>query len=188
MDPVVHILLRLLLSAVLLSALVVKARDYAGFHEVVAHYEILPRALTGLACAVVLTWEVAAVAMLWAWPPVGAALAALLFAIYATAITANLIRGRTHIDCGCEWRGGRGSAASRAGLTPWLPLRNVGLVVVAMAIAGPASTRPLSIVDHVLIALAAPFFAGAFLVLDRAVRQWLALRPLVAAAGRSTDV
>lgn len=187
MDPVVHILLRLLLTAVLASALVTKLRDYARFREIVGRYEVLPPTLTGAGCTVLLSWESAALAGLWVWPQAGATLAALLFAIYAAAIAANLLRGRTHIDCGCEWGGGREPAVSNTRLTPWLPIRNLGLVLVALAIWSPVSERSLAFADCALIVPATLFFVGAFLALDRGVRQWLALGPALVAA-RSADV
>ena len=182
-----HTLLQLLLSIVVLTALVAKVRDYARFREVVARYEILPRALTGLACMVVLTWEATTAVTLWVSPPAGAALAASLFAVYATAITVNLLRGRTHIDCGCESGGGRGCTAANVGLTAWLPLRNAVLILLALMLASPVSQRPLAWADYALIAAAAPFFAGAFLIVDRTIRQWLVLRPTLAAPGGAAD-
>lgn len=184
-DPVVDILLRLLLTAVLVMSLVGKLRDYGRFRDVVARYQVLPARLTGAACAFVLFSESAAVVGLWAWSPAGATLAGLLFAIYALAITVNILRGRTHIDCGCEWGGGGRSSTDR--LTPWLPIRNLGLVLVALAILGPVSGRPLGYPDYGLIAIATTFFSVAFLVLDHALRQWLALRATLAQVRRPAD-
>ena len=185
MDPAVHAVLRLLLTAILVLALVAKLRGYERFREVLARYEVLPVALTGVASTVVVCWEAAAAVGLWVWPHAGAALAAVLFGTYALAISANLLRGRTHIDCGCEWGGGATTSSDR--LTPWLPIRNAGLVLAALTLLVPASPRPLAFVDYGLIGAAATFFVVAFLVMDRAVRQWLALAGAFAAAGRTTD-
>lgn len=186
MDPVVPIVLRLLLTGVLLMALLAKLRDYPRFREVVLRYQLVSPRLTGAACLLVLLWESAAIVGLWTWHEVGAALAAALFAIYASVIAANLLRGRTHIDCGCEWGGGEPASAVR--LTAWLPTRNLALVLAALATMVPVSERPLGYLDYGLIALAASFFATAFLALDRALRQWLALRPGLTPSRRLADV
>ena len=188
MDPVVHAVLRLLLTAVLVLALVSKLSAYERFREIVARYEVLPAALTGAASALVVCWEAAAVVGLWVWPSAGASLAAALFGTYALAISANLLRGRTHIDCGCEWGGSGGSGASggtasSTRLIPWLPIRNAGLLVASFALFAPVVERQLALVDYGLVGAAATFFVMAFLVMDRAVRQWRAL-----AAGRTMHV
>lgn len=174
--------LRLLLTAILVLSLLAKLRGYRRFREIVARYEIVPAELTGAASALVVVWEAAALVGLWAMPGTGALLAAALFGIYGLAVAVNLIRGRTHVDCGCEW-GGREPIASAAWLTPWLPLRNAGLVLLALALCGPVSERPLGLVDYGLIGASAAFFVAAFLAMDRAVRQWLALRRAFATVG-----
>ena len=187
MDPAVHTVLRLLLAALLGLALAAKLRGYRHFREAVGRYEVVPAGLAGVASGVVVVWEVAAVAGLLAWPRGGAVLAAALFALYAVAVSVNLLRGRTRIDCGCEW-GGREAIASAAWLTPWLPLRNAILMLAALAVCTPMAERPQTLADYGVISAATPALVAAFLVMDRAVRQWLALRPALAATGRAADV
>lgn len=187
MEPIVHLVLRLLLTAILVLSLVAKLRDYRRFRVIVARYEVVPVEWTGTASALAVVWEAAAVAALWAWPSVGPLFAGMLFGIYGLATVVNLIRGRTHIDCGCEW-GGREPMATAAKVTPWLPIRNLGLVLLALTLCAPRSDRPLGMLDYGLIGASAAFFVAVFLAMDRAVRQWLALRLAFPRSGIPADV
>lgn len=178
-----HTVLRLLLAALVGLALLAKLRGYRHFREAVARYDIVPAGLAGFASGFVVAWEAVAIMGLLLWPRVGAVAAAAVFALYAVAVTVNLARGRTHIDCGCEW-GIRESVASAARLTPWLPLRSAILVLAALAVCAPVSDRAHTLGDYVATSAATPFLIAAFLLMDRAIRQWLALRPALATAER----
>ena len=175
-----------MLTAILVSSLVSKLCGYRRFREIVARYEVVPAELTGTASALVVFWETAAIAGLWVSPEDGALLAAALFGTYGMAVAVNLVRGRTSIDCGCAWGGE--PIASAAWLTPWLPLRNAGLVLLALALCAPVSDRPLGPVDYGLIGASAVFFVAAYQAMDRAVRQWLALRLAFSTVGSPADV
>ena len=84
-----------------------KFSDFGAFSSVIADYRIVPQTLLRPTGVVVATVE-AALALLWLAAPwdADAALAAgigtgVLMAAYGAAITANLVRGRSWIDCGC---------------------------------------------------------------------------------------
>jgi len=112
---------------VLVGAAFAKALHWTAFKGVVGSYRLLPEVLvipfafflppveiaTGLAAALraALPWS------LWA--------AAALFIVFAIAMALNLLRGRTHIDCGCF------QSALRQPLEWRLVVRNVVLALLA---------------------------------------------------------
>ena len=113
-----------------------KLSDFDTFSAVISDYRIVPQALlrpTG----VVVTAVEATLALLWLTAPwhADAALAAaigtgVLMAAYGAAISANLVRGRSWIDCGC----GSGDQ-----LTWGLVARNAilaGLAIATLAVRG----------------------------------------------------
>jgi hypothetical protein len=146
LDPALHLLARLVVAGVLLSAAAHKLRDPARFRAALAGYALLPvRALRPAAAALV-GLELALGGLLLApGPGAGPALgSAALLALYAGAIAANLARGRRAIDCGC--------GARPQPLGAGLVLRNALLVALALAAALPAGGRALSFTDAVTLA------------------------------------
>ncbi len=138
-DPVVLMLDRLALAALLLWAALHKLRDVRAFRAALANYALLPTAAIGAATAVVMAAELALGAALLAGGGAtlsGAAGAALLLSIYTAAIAVNLRRGRRHIDCGCT------GATRRQQLSGYLVLRNLAIVAAAVALAALAGTAP----------------------------------------------
>ncbi len=114
-----------------------KFRDIDAFHAVLAGYRLLPGALSRAGA-----WGVALVeaglASMWivaSWLTVAATVAgagtASLMLLYGTSMAANLLRGRSWIDCGC------GGAEQ---LSWVLVARNLVLAAVAVL--------PLAIIDH----------------------------------------
>ena len=135
-----------------------KLRGLDGFRAVLADYRLVPAgAIKPAALAVIFGEGVLAVAWLVApWRVEAAVLAgvctALLMAAYGGAITVNLLRGRSWIDCGC----GGGEQLS------WI-LVSRNLVLAGFAL------LPLAIVDAALprwqdVAVSAPAFAVAVLL------------------------
>ena len=152
-----------------------KLSDLPAFTAVVADYRIVPQALLLPAGALVPAVE-ATLASLWLtapWYANGAAVAgfgtAALMAGYAAAIAANLVRGRSWIDCGC----GGGDQ-----LTWGLVVRNAvlaGLAVATLALRSPGTP------DWGDVAVSVPVFAvatllylatGALLANSATMRTW----------------
>ena len=116
-----------------------KFSDFGTFSAVIADYRIVPQRLLRPTGVVVAAVE-ATLALLWLTTPWHAdtALAAglgtgVLMAAYGAAIAANLVRGRSWIDCGC----GSGDQ-----LTWGLVARNAvlaGLAIATLAVRGPES-------------------------------------------------
>jgi hypothetical protein len=94
---------RLMIAAVLALAAYHAMREWAVFGGIVEQYHLAPRRLAQLAARILPPLELVA-AVLLVVPVAGRAGAALglgLMALFTTAITINLARGRVSIDCGC---------------------------------------------------------------------------------------
>jgi hypothetical protein len=129
-------------------------------------YRLLPRRGV-LATAALLPWvEISTGLALWtgAWPAVAASAAGVLFVAFGSAVTVNLLRGRTDIDCGCF--GSRGSH----GLSWWIVVRNAALAAVAVAVAAASGSGAPGLSESLPVALAATALVLAGFVL-RTVRK-----------------
>jgi hypothetical protein len=169
LDPTLLGVLRGSLALLFALAALHKLRDLRGFTALLADYRLLPTAAAApVAPALALAELAIGVALCTpTWGPLAARAAALLLALYAGAIAANLARGRRAIDCGC----GLAPRPLDAGLV----VRNALLVGAALVAALPASPRALVWVDALSIgfgiATAACLFAAADAVARAAARS-----------------
>ena len=151
-----------------------KFSDLPAFTAVVADYRIVPQALLRPTGVVVAAVE-AALAMLWLAAPWyadaanGAGLGtAALMAGYGAAIAANLVRGRSWIDCGC----GGGDQ-----LTWGLVARNAvlaGLAVATLAFRSPGAPDwgDVAVAVPVLAVATLLYYATGALLASAAMRTW----------------
>lgn len=157
------------------SALAAKLRDRHAFAAVLADYKLLPRALVGpVGYAVAALEGILAVAWLAApWRAdalwIAAAGTAGMLVVYGLAITANLLRGRTWIDCGC----GGGEQLSwglvvRNGVLASLALAPLGIVD-----AGAPGWRDAAVALPVLVICVGLYLAvGTLLDNASTMREW----------------
>ncbi len=181
-DPVLLIVGRLGLSALLLRAAFHKLRDVAAFRAAMADYAMLPAAAIAPAALLLIAGELAlGIALLLGgiatWP--AAAGTAILLSLYTLAIGINLLRRRRHIDCGCA------GPAGHQRLSGHLVARNGTLVATAVALAAlarvaPSQLRALTWIDAVTIAAA----LTATVLLYAAVESLIANAPAIAALAR----
>lgn len=103
-----------------------KLAEFSFFSATLGEYRLLPALFVRPAAISLAIAEALAIALLIIpeTRTVGGGLAAALLALYATAMSINLRRGRYRIDCGC---GGPGQMISWA-----LVLRNTALTAVAL--------------------------------------------------------
>jgi hypothetical protein len=136
--PDAGIAARILIALVFLGAAIGKMRHWTIFEGVVANYRLLPRALVAPAAYALPPLEAAIGAALATgfWAPWSAAAAAVLLAVFAWAMSVNLLRGRRHIDCGCF------QGTLKQPLRWILVIRNALLVLLLAASAATPPGRP----------------------------------------------
>ncbi|MCA8413288.1 MAG: MauE/DoxX family redox-associated membrane protein [Burkholderia multivorans] len=175
-DPVLATSAQAGAAAVVLLGAVAKLRAPVAFRDALAGYRLLPDALVApAALAIPLAEALGAAALLFPDTRTAAAigLIALLLA-FAAALAANILRGRTDIDCGCTGFAGvravPGDAAPGDG-TPrrigWLHVARVLLLValVATALLAP-DTRAVVWFDYLTLFFSVPLIVCALLTVD----------------------
>jgi len=101
-----------------------KLRNYSRFKASLAAYRMMPDALLPLLSPLVIGLEVVAIGAILLPVGPGVWIAFGLLLIYTLALTLNLLRGNTSIDCGC------GDAPTP--ISGWLLLRNGALLLLAL--------------------------------------------------------
>lgn len=169
LDPLILKVISIGFGLLFLLAATHKFSTAQQFRVILEEYQVMPRALAGIAARVVPLVEVM-LSIGWFTgyrPQLVAFSSAALLAIYTSAIGINLLRGRVHIGCGC---GVAGSSDGDQQLSSGLLLRNSILIGIALVAAIPATARPFGVVDYVT--LGATLLASALLYL--AANQLLA--------------
>ncbi len=163
LDPVPVLVARLLLAAVFATAAVGKLRRREAFEGIVANYRLLPERLA-LPFARALPFVELATVVLLIVPTTaraGGLLAAGLLLLFAGAMTVNILRGRTDIDCGCFV----GFLRQRIG---WpLVARNLVLALAAVLPWLPVAPRPLGPFDLFTVAAAVVVLTASHAALSR---------------------
>jgi hypothetical protein len=147
-----------------------KLRNRAKFQAQLAEYRLLPPVLTPAASLMLAAIELALAPLLLlpATRAVAGYAAAALLIGYAIAIAVNLLRGRSHIDCGC--------GDSPQLLSEWLLLRNA--VLAGGALLTTLSTAPTTFVWSDLM-IAVPVFlviCVVYLIAEQLLENASALR------------
>ena len=161
-DPLLFVAIAFCFAALLLRAAVHKFLDRERFVAALGAYRLLPESWSRPAAWLIAGAE-AMLGLAWlstAGRGVAAVATAGLMLLYAGAIATNLLRGRAHIDCGCDF--GR-TSVSKATLSWWLVARNLALAALAFAGNLPVSPRALVAYDWLtlLFVLASGVLVGA---------------------------
>lgn len=165
LDPAVALVLRVGAALLLLSAALHKLRDLPGFERALAGYALLPAASV-TACARVFTGLEIALGLGCLAPAttrlsllVGSA----LLSLYTGAVGANLVRGRSRLDCGC---GGPGGPRT---LSVGLVVRNLALIALLLLAALPSSARTFCWIDAVTVGAGVGCLALVYAAVDLAL-------------------
>lgn len=145
------------LGAVLLIGALEKLREPALFRDAVENYRLLPAAGVGAFARLLPLAELLAGALLLplATRAAGALLALALLAMFTAAIAINVLRGRRRIDCGC-------GGAEYTPIGPGVIVRNVLLMLAALAAAAPLLGRATVWLDFAAAAFATLFLLGLY--------------------------
>lgn len=159
LDPLIPAIISSGLALLFLLALVHKLRDWGRFREALGGYVLVPRSTLSVAATLVVLAELAVVAgsLAAATRPAALVLAALVLALYATAMATNLARGRVLADCGC------GGFGRRQHLAWWMVRRNVALAALALVAAWPTASRDWTLPELFVISCATAAGAGLYL-------------------------
>jgi hypothetical protein len=164
-DPAFAMMLRLVLAGLLGWAVSHKLQDFSSFRSTLREYKLLPVFLVPLVAIIVIFAEILiAIGYLLPTGIESAGIAgACLFALYAIAIQINLLRGRTHIDCGCF------GPARNEPISSALVWRNLLLATASAACLVPAGTRAFIWLDAFTVTGGVLFFAAMYLAANRLI-------------------
>ncbi len=173
-DPAAADLLSIFLALVFGASGAMKLWDLEVFHGSVANYALLPRPFEQpFAYTLPIVELAAACALLLAnTRRYGALLVIVLLLVFTTAVTINIARGRTGIDCGCF------GPALRQKLSGWLIVRNALLAGCAVLALIPAGERGLTWLDGVTVGAGAAALAIMYASMNVAIGNAPRLRAL----------
>jgi uncharacterized membrane protein YphA (DoxX/SURF4 family) len=144
-DPLPVWIARACIATLFVHAALAKWADLPLTEQHLAAYGVPHRLLSAAVRALPALELLAGALLLTPWREAGAALAALLLAVYGTAMAWHRLHGRA-LDCGC---GGEPLAVSWA-----LVARNAVLAAVAALAAAPAGVRTMTLADFGVVAAA----------------------------------
>jgi hypothetical protein len=149
-DITISFILRFLLAFIFSRAALHKLCNFSHFNTQLRAYGLLPDPLlSASAFFLILIEGFLAFSLLfkeWQYPSF---IAAAVLALYAAAMSVNLVQGREDLDCGCS-----GPSEFPQSIGWALVIRNCVLAIFALATAWPITARSLSVVDIATVILA----------------------------------
>jgi Methylamine utilisation protein MauE len=149
-DITISYILRVLLVFVFSRAALHKLCNFSHFNAQLRSYRLLPDPLLPAFSSFLIVVEGSLAFSLlvkgWLYPSF---IAAAIFALYAGAMSINLIQGRDDLDCGCSGPSEFGQRVSWA-----LVIRNCVLAIFSLATALPIASRSLSVLDIATVVFA----------------------------------
>jgi len=149
-DPAIQTLVSIAFSLLFLIGGAHKLSNRLQFQQIVSEYKVLPSSGVGFfAIGIGLTELFLGVGWLFNHLTLVPLLSALVLSIYVIAISINLYKGRSYIDCGCSFAAFAGNKDNgNQRLSTGLVLRNFTLIIVALMAVFPSTTRDLGLLDY----------------------------------------
>ncbi|MEM7570361.1 MAG: MauE/DoxX family redox-associated membrane protein [Pseudomonadota bacterium] len=165
---ILTISLAIAFGALFASSAYHKISDLSAFVTSVQDYQLGPKGLAKPAAFGILMLECLCLVLLAFRPSIGLLVGACLLCVYAGAMTMNLLKGRTHIDCGC-YAPGTGGHTIHWGMV----LRNlaVGAAGTAAALWPPTLLAVGHAFDYATIAAFALGAISIYCILETALQQ-----------------
>ncbi|MCW5596289.1 MAG: hypothetical protein KIT42_10510 [Rhodocyclaceae bacterium] len=163
LDPILTHMCAAVLAIIFIGGAWHKLRDREAFAMAVEQYRLVPESWAGALAWALPLWELAAggLLLLTATREVGALLALALLLVVTAAVTVNLLRGRSHIDCGC------GGPEGGQHLSWALVARNLLLAVLVPASVAMEGSRQLVWLDGLTVVTGALGFYGLYAVANQ---------------------
>ena len=195
LDPLLFQLIAVSFCLLLVAAGLHKLADRLRFQGILTAYQVLPAFLLAPLSLLIPLLEIV-LGLSWAigWQTGLVSMAtASLFAVYGTAMSVNLMRGRSYIDCGCGLSSAKAHSEDNSvqQLSVWLVSRNILLIGFALAAGASMNARSFAVLDYfslIAATLALVFIYGAFhqlLVNHNAIDSWR--KPLLAESSAGED-
>jgi hypothetical protein len=195
LDPLLFQLIAVSFCLLLVAAGLHKLADRLRFQGILTAYQVLPAFLLAPLSLLIPLLEIV-LGLSWAigWQTGLVSMAtASLFAVYGTAMSVNLMRGRSYIDCGCGLSSAKAHSKDNGvqQLSVWLVSRNILLIGFALAAGASMNARSFAVLDYfslIAATLALVFIYGAFhqlLVNHNAIDSWR--KPLLAESSAGED-
>ncbi len=168
-DPLIPLVIAVSLALLFFMAARHKFSNLEHFQAQLSAYQLLPSASVPAASRV-LPWLEMSLVFLLLIPftrAFAASAAASLLVVYAFAMAANLLRGRSEIDCGC--------GDTPQTLSVWLIVRNAVLAAGALLLILPVVQRSLLLSDAVFLVLLTAGLAMTYLTVEQLVRNYSGL-------------
>ena len=195
LDPLLFQLISVSFCLLLVAAGLHKLADRLRFQGILTAYQVLPAFLLAPLSLLIPLLEIV-LGLSWAigWQTGLVSMAtASLFAVYGTAMSVNLMRSRSYIDCGCGLSSAKAHSEDNGvqQLSVWLVSRNILLIGFALAAEASMNARSFAVLDYFSLIAATfglVFIYGAFhqlLVNQNAIDSWR--KPLLAESSAGED-
>ncbi len=166
-DPVFEMVFRLTAAVLLAAAAWHKLRHPHEFWQALAGYRLLPEHLERpFVTLFPLVEGLTALALLVPYTSGGGAYMAIaLWGLYGTAIFANLLRGRTEIECGC------GGLSTDQHIHMGLVIRNLVLMALLATTLAGSLPREMSWLDNLISLFGSTSFLLLYIAADTLMRN-----------------
>lgn len=160
-DPLLIHTVQIFLAALLVISGINQLAHFSQFKASVVAYKLLPAYAVGIVAALLASCEIiVGFSLVLPWGEQAVLMPAIIFGLYFSAMSFNLLRGHTNIDCGCSL------IRREAPLSYWHLLRNLVLIIFSLLLLFPVLERSLHWLDTLQIITAVISLGVLYLSVD----------------------